>query len=141
MSTLEKWAPPLPDLDIFERRVRRLFHDLGVAQAITPAADVYEAATEVVIELDVPGFDEKDLTVEVTDHTLAISGKRGEEKESTEKTLRYRERLQSSFERRFQLPREADPDRIVAEYAKGVLTLHIPKLEERKRKLVKIEHG
>ena len=61
MSTLEKWAPPIPDLDIFDRRVRRLFQDLGVAPAISPAADVYDSPEEVVVEVDVPGFDEKEL--------------------------------------------------------------------------------
>ena len=53
MAMLEKWAP-LPDLDVVERRMRRFFEDLGVAPAVTPAADVYETGNELVVELEVP---------------------------------------------------------------------------------------
>ena len=76
--------------------------------------------------------------MEVGDHTLTVSGKRAEEKETNGAALRYRERLESTFERRFQLPLEADPDHIVASYGKGVLTLHVPKVGDTKRKSIKI---
>lgn len=141
MSTLDRWTPPLPDLDTFERRVRRMFQDLGVAPAVTPPADVYETEQEVVVELEVPGFDEKELAVSVSDHTLTVTGSRRKREAKTEKTLRVRERLDASFERRFQLPPDVDADHVAATYGKGVLTLHVPKLGKTKRKLVKIERS
>jgi len=137
MGTLEKWAP-LPDFDIVERRLRRFFEDVGVAPSAAPAADVYETNEELVVELDVPGFDEHDLTVALTDHTLAISGRRAHEEAAKEKELRLRERLEAHFERRFQLPIEADTEHVTAEYAKGVLTLHVPKLAAAKQRNVTI---
>ncbi len=137
MTTLEKWAP-LPDLDIVERRMRRFFEDVGVAPSITPAADVYDIGGELVVELDVPGFDEHDLSVAVTDHTLTISGSRRSDTAEDEKKVRLRERLEAHFERRFQLPIEADTERVTAEYGKGVLTLHVPKLAATKPRSVKI---
>jgi hypothetical protein len=42
MPVLEKWTP-FRELDLFDRRMRRFFSDLGVAPAITPAADIYES--------------------------------------------------------------------------------------------------
>jgi HSP20 family protein len=137
MAMLEKWAP-LPDLDVVERRMRRFFEDLGVAPAVTPAADVYETGNELVVELEVPGFDEQDLRVAVTDHTLTISGERTDEKSKSEQALRVRERLEAHFERRFQLPPEADADHVTAEYGKGLLTLHVPKGTAAKKRTVKI---
>lgn len=137
MSMLEKWAP-LPDLDVAERRLRRFFEDVGFAPSVTPAADVYDTGTELVVELDVPGFDEKELAVDVTDHTLRISGTRASETATKEKALRLRERLEAHFERRFQLPVEADTEHVTAEYDKGVLTLHVPKLAAAKPHSVKI---
>lgn len=127
MPTIEKWTP-LRELDLLDRRMRRFFEDLGVAPAPLPAADVYETDGELVVELEVPGFDEKELEVEVFDHTLAITGQRTTETEAEpEKTMRVRERLDRSFERRFQLPLEVDTKHVKAEYAKGILALHVPK--------------
>jgi len=137
MAMLEKWAP-LPDLDIVERRLRRFFEDVGVAPSVTPAADVYDTGTELVVELDVPGFDEKELAVALTDRTLTISGTRASETATKEKMLRLRERLEAHFERRFQLPIEADTEHVTAEYDKGVLTMHVPKIAAAKARSVKI---
>lgn len=135
--TVEKWTP-LTDLTAMERRMRRLFEDIGFAPALTPAADVYEAGGEFVVELEVPGFDEKELEISVSDHTLTIAGARKEMTEKKEKSLLLRERLESHFERRFVLPAEADATHVKAEYAKGVLTVHVPKTAEKATKKVAI---
>jgi len=107
--------------------MRRFFEDLGVVPALAPAADVYETEGELVVELEVPGFDEKELEVEISDHTLRIAGERTTETEKKEKALRLHERLERTFERRFELPVDTDGERIEAEYLKGVLTVHVPK--------------
>jgi HSP20 family protein len=137
MPMLEKWAP-LPDLDVVERRMRRFFEDVGVAPAVTPAADVYDTPDEIIVELEVPGYDESELSVSIYDHTLAVVGDRKGETAKKEKSLRVRERLESHFVRRFQLPTETDSAHVQAEYAKGVLTLHVPKLAGLKPRTVTI---
>jgi HSP20 family protein len=126
MPVLEKWTP-FGEVDLLDRRMRRMFAGLGLVPSLTPAADIYDAADELVVELEVPGFGEKDLEIEVSDHTLTVKGERTEEKETKEKTLRLRERLEASFERSFVLPVEADSERLTATYGKGVLTLRVPK--------------
>ena len=137
MTALEKWIP-FGELDVMERRMRRMFEDLGVAPALAPAADVYETDDEFVVELEVPGFDEKELAIEVTDHVLSVKGERTAETEKKEKTLRLRERLETTFERRFQLPAQTDSEHMSATYGKGLLTLHVPKTETQKSRKVKI---
>jgi HSP20 family protein len=126
MPLLEKWTP-FRELDLMDRRMRRFFEDLGFVPALAPAADVYETDGEFVVELEVPGFDEKELEIEVRNHTLSVTGERKEESEKKEKTLRLGERLEKRFERRFELPTEIDSEHVKADYTKGVLTVHVPK--------------
>ena len=134
--TLVRWKP-FQELDAIER-MRRMFDELGIAPLSLPAADVYETDTEYVVELEVPGFDEKELTVEVTDHLLTVKGEQQEETEKKDKTYRLHERLSRSFERSFELPLEADTAKIDAAFAKGVLTVHAAKAKQEKPRKVEI---
>jgi len=121
-----RWTP-FQELDAFERRTRQLFDELGFAQTVIPAADVYERKGEYVYELEVPGFEEKELDIEVTDHVLTVKGQRIEAKEEKDKTFWLNERLARTFERRFELPPEADTAKVKAEFKKGILAVHAPK--------------
>jgi HSP20 family protein len=136
--TVVRWSP-FAELDSFERRMRRTLDELGIVPSILPAADVYETNGEFVYELEVPGFDERELTVEVSDHTLAVKGERKEEKEQEGKTFRLHERLAKEFERRFELPPEADSAELAARFERGVLTVHVPKAKAAKPHKVPIE--
>jgi len=125
-----RWTP-FQELEAFERRMQRFFDEAGFGTTLTllPPTDVYETPDEFVVELEVPGFDEKELAIQVTDHTLSVKGERTEDKEATEKDYRRRERLEKTFERRFTLPADADLDALKAEFAKGVLEIHTPKVQ------------
>jgi HSP20 family protein len=138
MATLVKWSP-FQDLDVLERRMRRVLEDVGVAPEPLPAADLYETSGEVIVKLDVPGFDEQELEIEVADHTLTVKGERKEEKEEKDKTFYLHERLERHFERRFTMPAEADLDRVKAVFGKGVLEVHVPKAEESKPRTIEIQ--
>jgi HSP20 family protein len=138
MTTLVRWAP-FQDLDVVERRMRRMLEDFGVAPAPLPAADLYETESEVIVELDVPGFDEKELTLQVTDHTLTIKGEHTVEKKEKEKTFYLHERMENRFQRMFTLPPEADVEHIGATFTSGVLEVHVPKLERAEPRTIPIE--
>lgn len=133
-----RWSP-MRELDAMDRRMRRMFEDFDFAPTSLPASDVYETDDEFVIEIEAPGFDEKELSVEVTDHTLLIKGERQVEKEEKEKAFYRRERLESSFERRFELPPEADTQELTAAFEKGVLEIHTKKAVEATPHKVAIE--
>lgn len=129
MATLVKWAP-FGDLDLVERRMRRMLEDFGVAPAQLPAADVYETEKELIVKLDAPGFDEKELALEVSDHVLTVKGEKTEAKEEKDTTFYLRERLENRFQRTFAMPTEADMEHIEATFKTGVLEVHVPKLEQ-----------
>jgi HSP20 family protein len=138
MTTIVKWAP-FREFDVVDRRMRRLLEDFGVAPAQLPAADMYETEKELIVELEVPGFDEKELSLEASDHMLTIKGERIEEKEEKEKTFFLHERLEKHFERSFTMPIEADLDRVAATFRAGVLEVHVPKIEPAKARKIEIE--
>ena len=137
MTTLTKWMP-FRELDTMERRMRRMFDDIGFGPFTVPAADFYETDRDFVIELEVPGFEEKELGIEVSDHMLTIVGERKEEAEEEERAFRFHERLEKTFERQFYLPQEADTEHMKATFAKGVLKVLTPKAPEAKPRKVAI---
>ena len=136
MTTLIKWAP-FHDFDVIDRRMRRMLEGFGVAPAPLPAADLYETEKELIVELDVPGYDEKELSLEISDHTLTVTGERVEEKEE-EKAFYLHERLEKYFERSFTLPVDADLDRMTATFDTGVLKVHVPKIEASRPRKIEI---
>lgn len=135
MPVLERWTP-IRELELMEQRMRRMFPAIVVPA--TPAADILETKDAIVIELEVPGYEETNLDVEVSDHTLTVAGHRDLEKTSTETTVRLHERLESKFERIFQLPSRTDGEHLEATYAKGILTLRVPKTDQPKPRKVSV---
>ena len=123
---------PFTELDSMERRMRRFLEDVGAAPLALPAADVYETDGDYVFELEVPGFEEKQLTVQVSDHKLTVRGELAETTEEKGKTFLLRERLAKQFERKFVLPPEALADKVFADFQAGVLTVHAPKEKKAK---------
>jgi HSP20 family protein len=133
MSTLVKKPPTAPieamQFGWLDRSFRRLLSDMPFAiTGLAPAADVYETSDEYVVELEVPGYDEADLTLEIADRTLTIKGIRDETKADEEKSYRLHERLEMAFERTFTLPPEAVGEDVTAVFENGVLKIHAPKL-------------
>ena len=129
MTTLVKWTP-FRELDLMERRMRRMLEDVGLGPMTMPHADVYETPEEFVVELEVPGYEEKELAIEVSDHVLTVKGGHEETKEQKEKAFLLHERLEKEFERRFELPTTVNSEKLTATFKKGVLELHAPKIEK-----------
>lgn len=125
MTTLMKWDP-FRDLDLMERSIRRFGMPMTPVLAL-PAADIYETESEYVIELEVPGYAEDELAIEVSNRLLTITGKHESVGDTHERTYRLAERMQMEFERRFELPSEVDAERMKATFREGVLELHTPK--------------
>jgi HSP20 family protein len=127
MTTVVKWTP-FRELDLMERQMCRLFDNGAYGVPHLPVADAYETPQEFVVELEVPGFEEKDLSLEVTDHTIIVKGEAEASEKQDEKTFLLLERSERIFERRFHLPDDADTDKLTATFSKGVLELHAPKV-------------
>jgi HSP20 family protein len=106
-----------------------------------PPMDLVEAEDHFVLKADLPGLSEGDVSIEVQDGTLTISGERKAEHEARERGWYRIERSFGSFSRSLTLPDGVDPDAISAEFDRGVLAVRIPKPEERKPRRVSIKAG
>lgn len=125
--------------------LRRIFDadvPAGFGTALTvpnPAIDVTEDADAYRLTAELPGMAESEIEVALTDDTLTINGEKKQETEKKEKNYYLSERSYGAFKRSFALPDSVDRDKIGAEFAKGVLTVTMPKLPEAKTEPKKIE--
>lgn len=94
---------------------------------ILPKLDISESDKKMEITVELPGMDEKDVDVEVSDGVLTIKGEKKSEKEEKGKTFHRMERSYGSFQRSFSLPPTVDEEKIKAEFDKGVLTISLEK--------------
>ena len=106
--------------------------------SFVPAVDVYEDAQKVVLKLEVPGIEEKDLDVRVENHTLTVKGERKFESEEKEENFHRIERRYGSFYRAFTLPSTVDTENVAASYNAGVLKLELKKKPEAQPKQIKV---
>jgi HSP20 family protein len=104
----------------------------------SPRFDLVETPTQYVLQGDLPGVTEENLDITVHEGVLAIQGSHAEETVNEEDKYLVRERRAGSFERRLNLPENADPESISAKLKNGVLTVSIPKKEERKARKIQI---
>jgi HSP20 family protein len=130
----------------FSQEVNRLFATLFDAsearsQRWLPAMDLVEAEDHFVLRADLPGLSEDDVSIEIQDNTLTISGERKSEHEQRERGWYRVERQFGSFSRSLALPEGIDADAVTASFEKGVLEVKIPKPEERKPRRVAIKAG
>jgi HSP20 family protein len=98
--------------------------------AIAPAVDVTEKDKEYEITAELPGMDEKNIEIKLSNGTLTIKGEKKEEKEEREKDYYVSERRYGSFMRSFQVPEGVDTGKIEATFSKGVLNVKLPKSPE-----------
>ena len=143
---LVRWEPAR-EVDTLQGEVNQLFDNFfggvanGRARRWVPAMDLVETEDALVLHADLPGLDRDDVTIEIKDGVLNVSGER--KSEHTEDADGYYrvERGFGSFSRSLTLPKGVDADRVTAEFDKGVLEVSIPKPEERVPHRVEIGSG
>ncbi|MCW5746204.1 MAG: Hsp20/alpha crystallin family protein [Alphaproteobacteria bacterium] len=106
--------------------------------AVAPAVDVTEKEKSYEVTAELPGMDDKDIEVKVANGMLTIKGEKREEKEEKQKDYYLSERRYGSFQRTFAVPEGVDVDKIEANFAKGVLTVTLPKTAEAQKAEKKI---
>jgi len=104
-----------------------------------PAVNTREADDAYYIEVDLPGVKKEDISIDVKDNVLTISGERKVEEERKEDEFYRVESFYGKFERSFTLPEDVDADKIEAEAKDGVLTVKIPKAQSVDKAPKKIE--
>ena len=104
-----------------------------------PTLDVSETKNDLVVKVELPGMDQKNIDVSLSDGHLTIKGEKKKEKEEKEENYHLIERSYGSFTRSIRLPREVQTEKINASFKNGVLRITLPKSEEAKTKEIKIK--
>ena len=91
-----------------------------------PALDIFERDGQLLVQADLPGVAADNVTVEVDDGLLTVSGERREEREVDSDGFRRLERRYGKFSRSIALPEGAKADEISASYRDGVLEITMP---------------
>ncbi|GIL01310.1 MAG: molecular chaperone Hsp20 [Alphaproteobacteria bacterium] len=146
----EIWSP----FESLRQEIDRLFEDFAPSRwrlpraadidwppawQVAPAMDIVEKDGAFEITAELPGIDEKNVEIKLANGTLTIKGEKSEEKEEKGKEYYLSERRYGAFQRSFRLPDGVDADRIAATFAKGVLTVTLPKTAEAKKSARKID--
>jgi HSP20 family protein len=147
-SSITRWAP---ETDVFRGRLDRMFNQMlqdfwglqtpaeGVAARVwSPMVDVKETEDALDFHVELPGMKKEDVEITLENNVLSISGERKFEKEAKGETYHRLERSYGSFSRSFTLPASVRTDKVDANFADGVLQIHLPKVEESKPRKISI---
>ena len=105
---------------------------------INLACDIEESEKYILFSFDLPGLSEKDISIEVKEGVLVISGERTEEL-SDKSVRKFKGRRFGSFNQSFGLPKSVDQEKIEADYTNGVLKILLPKTEVAQPKKVEVK--
>ena len=137
---------PWQEMNSIQRQFNRLFDDVLTPAnwdgfdnlSRIPAAELTETDDALHLKLEVPGMEAKDLDVQVMADRVAIAGERRSETKSEENGRTRSEFRYGKFSRVIPLPVRIQNTNVTADYKDGILNLTLPKSEEEKNKVVKV---
>lgn len=144
MAQMRRWSP-LAELEAFRREMDKLLREFfgeerpSTARGWSPAVDIYETPSEVVVQAEVPGISRENIQIELTDERLVLKGKKERSEEAENATYYLLERNYGEFERSFVLNVPVDIDKAEATYRDGVLTIRLPKVEPKRAKRIEVK--
>ena len=141
---------PYRELSTLQDRVNRIFggspmrrdrdEEMSVGAWIPPV-DIVEEKDRILLTAELPGFQEKDIEVQMEGGVLTLRGERKTETEKEGRTFHRMERSYGQFVRSFTLPNNVDRENIKARFNNGLLEIELPKREEAKPRQIKIGSG
>ena len=148
--TIVRWEP-LRELGTLQSEMNRLFTTVfdgpgmagngtsgGTMRRWMPAMDLLESGDDFVLRADLPGMSEDELTIELEDSTLTISGERKAEHDAEGEGYYRVERATGPFSRSLSLPKGVDSEAVSARFDRGVLEVRIAKPAARKPRRISI---
>lgn len=145
--TIVRRPSPLGEFMTLRQAMDRLFDDdvfrpfrwtAGALDGPALPLDVTTSADELVIEASLPGIRPEDVEITLENGTVTISGKTAAERRAEEGSYLVQEIRRGSFSRSVTLPNGLEPDKAVATFENGILTLRIPKAEQVKPRQIRI---
>jgi HSP20 family protein len=139
---MQRWDP-FRDLRQMDENMNRLWRGLGAAPVKIEdwniALDVIQRPDEIVVKASAPGVPPEAIELAIEDNILTIRAERKQEYDDDKSVYLIQERPAGSFYRALHLPETVDSNKIQSSYENGVLTVILPKAEEKKKKQLKIQ--
>lgn len=125
---------PWAEMTTLQRQIDRVFDDLQVQTFKTPAAELTETEDALHLKLELPGVSAQDVDIEVTESAVKVIAERKlEHKEGTRSEFYY-----GKFQRVIPFKAKIQNTNVTADYKDGILNLTLPKSEQEKNKVVKV---
>ncbi|HET7909848.1 MAG TPA: Hsp20/alpha crystallin family protein [Nitrospira sp.] len=129
--------------DAFDRQIDRIFEDALRAFGSSdgswvPPCNAWEDSNGFYVQMALPGWESKDVALEVNNQMLVVKGEKADEASGSRKHL-IREIAEGRFVRMFKLPTTVDHEKASASYKNGLLTISFPKREEAKPRRIVVE--
>lgn len=142
---LVRWQP-FAEMESLRHQMERVFDELaGInnqsSTGWTPAIEIQDREDSLVLRAEIPGVEAKDLDIQVAREAVAISGEHRYENKAQEQGFFRTELRYGSFQRTIPLPVAVENNQVQAEFKDGILKLTLPKAQEAKHKVVKINLG
>jgi HSP20 family protein len=112
---------------LFDRLAATKWDDFPTLGDFCPSMDMSETKDSLVVKLEVPGMEEKDIKVSLQENLLTVTGEKRQEKEEKEERYHRVERTYGAFTRGVRLPVAVDASRVQATFKNGLLTVTLPK--------------
>ncbi len=116
-------------LDAMYEKIGKHHHSVSghVAEGFAPETDLGDTKAGFHLAMDLPGVEEGDVEILVTDERLIVQGEKKSDREVSEPTYYLRERAYGRFRRAFRLPPGLDAEEATARFEKGVLFVDVPR--------------
>lgn len=130
---------PFFDMDDFGEKMMQEFYGGESEKMTLPAFNVYKEEGNTVVEASLPGYDKKDISIELDKDLLTVKGEHKEEAEKKEKDYYHREFRSGSFIRSVRVPGKFNADELKAQHKDGILKITIPTIDEEQNTVKKID--
>lgn len=145
--SLVRWKPRSdsfmdPFFDRFVQQVNDMFCEWPVETASRPwypALDLVEEKDRIIVRLELPGIDPKNVEINLQGNLLTVAGERKDDSERAEGKVLKREQTYGAFQRTLQLPFRVQSEKVTATYEKGIMTISLPKVEEQVGRQIQVE--
>ena len=125
--------------DFFRRPFASMPRVWTETDEFSPAIDVYEEGSDVVVKAELPGMKKEDIEISLTEDILTLSGEKKTEKKVEKKDYHRYESTYGSFCRTIGLPSDVKRDQVKASFKDGVLEIRMPKTDEARKKETRIK--
>jgi HSP20 family protein len=124
---------------LFDRFLEPVWPETPALGEWEPKLDVSENKDTITVKAELPGVEQKDISISIQEGVLTIKGEKQAEKEEKDKRHHRIERSYGAFYRSVALPAAVDSSKAAATFKDGVVTITLPKVAEAKGTMIPVK--